>query len=322
MTCGVSGSLRSGVVTLTEPAIFSIRDQLILRCEDGNSTLYMTSTEYDQIPTVEFEDNCFSRAVRNYCPETNGRRVPNIAHYVWFGIKNMTFYQLVSFISVHRFQNPCMILVHGDVIPAGPYWKYLIRRVPTIIHVHMTPPHRVRNGKVLGSMTHKSNIARLMVLKEYGGVYLDLDTILLRSLVPLMNYPVTMSLEYESNLWNGLIVAERDPVFIRQWITLFHDLYYFDPNKYFEFSLFLPTRIAKAHPSWIHIENMTFCTPNGMNLNKIFKENYDWKQNYAMHLYIRYYKENDDVITVRRFNSTIGALARFVLYDTKALLTN
>ncbi|XP_033727428.1 uncharacterized protein LOC117316770 isoform X1 [Pecten maximus] len=313
-------SKRPGAVAAREPAIFSIRDQLCLRCEDRNPTLYFTSSEDDKIPTVNFEDKCFSRAVRNYCPETNGKRVPNIVHYIWFGIRNMTFYQLVSFLSVHKFQKPCLILVHGDVVPTGPYLKYLVRRVPYIIHVNMTPPHRVENGHILRTMTHKSNIARLMVLKEYGGVYLDLDTVLLRSLDPLMDFPVTMSLEYWSNLWNGLIIAERDPVFIRHWINLFHKQYYYDPKKYFEFSLFLPTRIAKAHPSWIHVENMTFCTPPGNKVNQIFNENFDWKQNYAMHLYIRYYKQNDDVTSVRRLNTTIGSLARLILYDTKTLL--
>ncbi|XP_069107032.1 uncharacterized protein [Argopecten irradians] len=312
--------LRPVIIATPEPSVFAIRDQIFLRCEENISSLYLTSINTDDIPTVEFENKCFSRAIRNFCQEGSGKRVPNIAHYVWFGNRNMTFYQLVSFLSVHRFQKPCLILVHGDVIPTGTYWKYLIRRVPYIIHVHMSQPYKVENGRKLGSMTHKSNLARLMVLKEYGGIYLDLDTVLLRSLDPLMDFPVTMSLEYWSNLWNGLIVAERDPVFIRHWINLFHKQYYYDPKKYFEFSLFLPTRIAKAHPTWIHVENMTFCTPAGNKVNQIFDENFDWKQNYAMHLYIRYYKKHDDVISVRTLNATIGSLARLVLYDTKSLL--
>ncbi|OWF45185.1 uncharacterized protein LOC110457376 [Mizuhopecten yessoensis] len=307
-------------VTTREHAIFSISDQLRLRCEERHSTLYLTSTEDEQVLSVKSDDRCFSRALRNYCPETPGRRVPNIVHYIWFGIKNMTFYQLVSFLSVQKFQKPCVILVHGNVVPIGPYWRHLVHNASNIVHVKMTPPYRVTNGHILRTMTHKSNIARLMVLQEHGGIYLDLDTVLLRSLDPLMNYPVSMSMEYKSNLWNGLIVAERDPLFIRHWITLFNQQYYYAHKKKFEFSLFLPTYIAKAHPSWIHVENMTFCTPNGNHLHMIYKENFDWKENYAMHLYIRYYKVHDDFTSVRRLNATIGALARLVLYSTKDLL--
>ncbi|OWF34962.1 Inositol phosphoceramide mannosyltransferase 3 [Mizuhopecten yessoensis] len=285
-----------------------------------DSALLNTSSIADEtVPSVTFGSRRFSHYVRTICPVNSERKVPNIIHYVWFDIKQMTFYQMISFLSVHKFQNPCLILLHGNVIPAGPYWLHLVRHVSNIIHVKSDGPIKTERNKSFNDNTHKSDLVRLMALKEFGGIYLDLDTVLLRSLDPLMNYPVTMSLEYWSNLSNGLIVAERDALFIRQWVTLFHEQYTYDPNRYFEFSLFMPSRIAKKHPSWIHVENMTFCTPNGQDTHKIFNENYDWKENYAMHLYIRYYQHHDSEQTVRTLNTTIGSLARYVLYGTKKL---
>ncbi|XP_069106476.1 uncharacterized protein [Argopecten irradians] len=226
---------------------------------------------------------------------------------------------MLGFLSVHKFQNPCLIMLHGDVIPSGPYWNYLIRNVPNIIHVRMDQPERTKNNNTLVTIEHRSDLARLIALKEYGGIYLDMDTILLRSLDPLMKYPATMSLEYVTNLSNGLIMAERSSVFIVQWLKQFQTNYVHDSNRYFEYSLFLPTRIARAHPSWIHVENMTFCSPPGNMLHQLFDENFDWKDNYAIHLYLRYYTITDDPFTVRQLNKTIGAVARLVLYDTKSL---
>jgi hypothetical protein len=44
------------------------------------------------------------------------------------------------------------------------------------------------------------------------------------------------------------------------------------------------------YPDLIHVENKTFVRPNYTQLPLLFKMNFDWSKNYAIHLYIRFYK--------------------------------
>ncbi|OWF40609.1 hypothetical protein KP79_PYT04486 [Mizuhopecten yessoensis] len=289
--------------------------KLQIRCGVGKAELFTDFSSDAKVLSINSGEPCLYNAINNYCP-SDGYKVPNLAHYIWFNIKTMSFYHFLSFMSVHLFQAPCVILVHGH-LPGGPYWRYLVRVVPNIIHVATNPPSTF-NGKSIVSMEHKSDLVRLFVLKEYGGIYFDIDSVLLRSLDSIRNHSVTMSLEYWSNLSNGLILAEPDAKFTRMWISKYRE-YTYDPEFYFEYSLFVPTKIARLHPKWIHVEHMTFCSPNGENRNQIFEGNYDWGKNFALHLYIRFYKKEHSCADVRKLNTTIGAVARFVIYGTRKL---
>ncbi|XP_033730467.1 uncharacterized protein LOC117319860 [Pecten maximus] len=289
--------------------------KLQIRCGAGKAELFRDLTHDANVLSINSGDPCLYNALRDFCP-SDGYRVPNIAHYIWFNIPTMSFFHFLSFMSVHLFQEPCVTLVHGH-LPGGPYWRYLARTVSNIIHVATDLPGTF-GGKPLISMEHKSDLVRLIVLKEFGGIYFDIDSVLFRNLNSLRNYSVTMSLEYWSNLSNGLILAEPDAMFTRQWLSRYHD-YTFDPVQYWEFSLFVPTKLARQHPEWIHVEYMTFCSPDGEHRNQIFEGNYDWGKNFAMHLYIRFYTKIHNCADVRTLNTTIGAVARYVLYGSRKL---
>ncbi|XP_060077341.1 uncharacterized protein LOC132556904 [Ylistrum balloti] len=289
--------------------------KLQIRCGVGKAELFLDLTNDFRVLSIPSGDPCLFNALKDFC-SSDGYKVPNVAHYIWFNMKNMTFFHFLSVMSVHLFQEPCVILVHGH-LPGGPYWRYLARVVPNIIHVATSPPGTF-GGKPLVSMEHKSDLVRLFVIKEYGGIYFDIDSILFRNLNSLRNYSVTMSLEYWSNLSNGLILAEPDAMFTRKWLSRYRD-YTYDPLRYWEFSLFVPTKIARQHPEWIHVEYMTFCSPDGEHRNIIFEGNYDWGQNFAIHLYIRFYKKEHNCDDVRKLNTTIGAVSRHVLYGSRKL---
>lgn len=63
-------------------------------------------------------------------------------------------------------------------------------QVPLTI-VYRQPPMYVHNQK-LGNMHHRGDIAKLEVLIEYGGIYLDYDVVVVNSLNPLRQYDATL----------------------------------------------------------------------------------------------------------------------------------
>jgi len=64
---------------------------------------------------------------------------------------------------------------------------------------------------------HQSDVARLAVLEELGGLYVDLDLIVVRPLDPLMGHDVVLGAESPTMLGSGFILAARaNATFIRR----------------------------------------------------------------------------------------------------------
>nr|KAG5700337.1 hypothetical protein BaRGS_029589 [Batillaria attramentaria] len=93
-----------------------------------------------------------------------------------------------------RFTRPCLVLVHGDVIPQGPYWAALLQLVPNLVHVQRKPRSEIL-GRRIALVEHSADVARLEVLLEHGGMYLDIDQYVLRPLDDLRNNSVVIATE-------------------------------------------------------------------------------------------------------------------------------
>lgn len=155
------------------------------------------------------------------------------------------------------------------------------------------------------------------LFSEYGGIYIDTDTVILRSLDPLRDYNFTLSKAFDTNLSNGLIMSVRNATFANIW---YHEYKTYNPKQWGVHSTILPFRLSKKYPNFIHVEEKTFVKPNAGELKMLFEQNFNWSKNYAIHLYVRFYKKykyNSDVI--RTLNTTMGSLARHVLFGSKEL---
>ena len=67
--------------------------------------------------------------------------------------------------SSYKHVKPCLILVHADYIPFGPYWEYLLEEVPNIIHIAHQPVEKI-SGKAVHFVEHKADYARLKAVKR------------------------------------------------------------------------------------------------------------------------------------------------------------
>lgn len=154
---------------------------------------------------------------------------------------------------------------------------------------------------------------------EYGGIYMDTDEVILRSLHSLRDYPVTMSRAIDNNLSNGLILATKNATFLQIWLNEYK---HFKSNEWGYSSTLVPFKLSKKYPKLIHVEDKTFVRPNYLQLKLLFNKNFDWSKNFAIHLYKRYYKKRHNVQDIRTLNTTIGSVSRYVIYGDKALCYN
>ncbi|MCG8123226.1 MAG: hypothetical protein N0E55_04550, partial [Candidatus Thiodiazotropha taylori] len=99
------------------------------------------------------------------------------------------------------------------------------------------------------------------------------------------------------------IMARKGAPFLNLW----YRSYEIDYRRGWTYNaLEVPFELARQNPDLIHVEGNRFTRPNFHTLHLIFNKNYDWSDNYAMHLFTRWYKEDFDETKIGMLNTTIG----------------
>ncbi|XP_052672892.1 uncharacterized protein LOC128155296 isoform X1 [Crassostrea angulata] len=291
------------------------RNQFYVGCSKNDVYMNLTHMSSDSTDQVfQFPSNCLRRVISKYC--TDNSTVPNIVHYIWFGSLSFEFMHFVSFLSAYKYQNPCMILFFHDMLPSGIWWNLLRQTVPNFVLVRVTPPTHI-SGRKIKFIQHKADIFRLQILKEYGGIYLDTDQYILRSLDEFRNNECTMGVAHDGSVGSALIIAARNSRFVQKWIESYRS---YDPESWGGNSVTMAKRLAEKFPDLVRLHRhhcMFF--PHGLVL---YNQNYKWSHSYAIHIFKTGHFDMLKSInfdTVQKLNNTIGAFFRYILYDDKEL---
>jgi len=80
--------------------------------------------------------------------------------------QDATFLQYVSFLGVHQHIRPSHIIVHGNVLPRGAWWRRTANDVANIYFVNVTDVPTQIYGKPLKLIEHRTDVLRYRIL--YG----------------------------------------------------------------------------------------------------------------------------------------------------------
>jgi hypothetical protein len=133
-------------------------------------------------------------------------------------------FSLVSYLAIRSaaaVNEPDELTVYYDEKPSGPWWDLASEYITDAIEVD--PPRSV-GGVPVEHPAHRADLLRLQVLLESGGIYLDLDVLSVRPLAPFRNESFVLGQEGENGcygLCNGIILAEADSVFGKEWLSGF-----------------------------------------------------------------------------------------------------
>lgn len=287
---------------------------IYIKCETTNWH------QRNQIQTISHESDCVNSYIKQCC--TDKMTVPKIVHYVWYGLKvKFDFYGFLSFISALRFVRPCLILIHGNILPQGLYWKFIINIYPNIIHVERLIESNKIFGKKVKHINNLSDVIRIEALLKYGGIYLDMDMVLMRDVDLLRQYPCTMSyLRPHFHLGSSYIMAERNSTFMQKWLDGYK--YHYRNDSYSYSAMRYPYMLATNFTDLIHVENETISRPYSLHGVAIFKHGlrpFDWSKLYGVHLYSRKNEEAVNEMVIRDLNTTFGAIARHIIFGNKEL---
>lgn len=106
---------------------------------------------------------------------------------------------------------------------------------------------------------HRSDFARMKLLLEQGGVYLDTDAYVLRPLHELYQHEFTIAFDNIVNLDetkpkrmnNGVLLAAPNSSFLQLWQQEYQR---FNPASFDHDSSVVPYRLATLYPDLIHVE--------------------------------------------------------------------
>lgn len=253
-------------------------------------------------------------------------RIPNVIHYVWFGKWKINRLHYISIRSAAVIQRPEKIVFHlDDAPPIGVYWERLKSEIPCLEMINATKPEYIF-GRKIRDIEHKSDVERMRILLEEGGIYADVNLLFVQPFDRLMDKSFVIGKEDDRTYGNAILLSEPHAPFMELW----HQTYYtFDFGNWGEHSTEMPKRLHEAYPDLpIHVEKYSIMRPNyDDDFALMSRTNWDLRYNYCVHIYVHdphvvewlpavLEMPFSQVIT---FDNTFGQLIRLALFGTPYL---
>jgi len=179
----------------------------------------------------------------------------------------------------------------------------------------------------------------IIVISDFGGIYLDNDVIALKSFDDLRIFPFTLGRATTLHVSNSIMVSVVSTVFdirVNNWIIFCLYIAYCYQigernaamvNIWLEsYGTFYAERWGKnsvnaAHKLWqlfphlVHIELESLNHPTWQHLDDLYRNHYNLTQNYCLHIYTRNRKHKPgNLQELDGYNCTLGDALRLVLY--------
>lgn len=248
--------------------------------------------------------------------------IPPVFHFVFgmapdFGGRPFSLVHYLAVKSAVVLNRPDTVYFHFEYEPSGMWWD---KAKPMLtLNPVKAPGHFM--GKPLLHVAHKADVIRLQVLKETGGVYLDLDTISVKPLSGLFDNSFVIGQELKASfvpknwrqelkyrlgwirnkekalagLCNAVLLSEKNSSFVNRWLDAYSSFRSQGHDKYWnEHSVRVPMQLAALYPDELtQLGPYAFHYPlydeNG--LRQLFEELHSFPQAYVHHLWESFSRE-------------------------------
>lgn len=279
----------------------------------------------DELRSCGLHPRLLSRAVRRDNDTTVNLVVPNVVHFILFAknSKNKLKFQFqnyLSFRSAGQFMRPRYIFLHGDLVPEGEWWQRTLQDVDNLYHVYCEKPKKIHDRSI-SFVEHAADIKRLTLLIDFGGIYLDTDMLILKSLDPLRVHNLVLGRPVSISLSNGIMLARKGALFLRLWLENYRN---YDRSDWGGNSVRFSNSLQKLFPHLVHVELNNMLRPNYLELEYLYGINnkfFDWSKSYSMHIYgENRYRVPETPEQLKGFNSTLGQVMRYIYFGSSDLL--
>lgn len=205
-------------------------------------------------------------------------------------------FQLIDYLvllAVRKHLRPKQIFIHYSNEPRGYWWlkvkhdaqlNITFNRMPTIQSIFSHP---------LYHHAHRTDIRRLEILDQYGGIYLDLDVLILKSFGHLLKNSnrIEAIFAWENQVHravsNAVILAPKSSKFLRRMYDSYQS---FNSSCWACHSVLLLGQLVRIYSDEIDLlPSSTFFEPSWTHIEELYVHNqYNFDDNYGCHLWNSY----------------------------------
>lgn len=243
--------------------------------------------------------------------------IPNIVHFVYINERPWKLHHYLSVKSATRL-NPDKINIWLDEEPKGEWWELT---KPLVNIEYVDPPTEIFDIPIT-QPAHKSDVIRLQVLLENGGIYADTDTIFVKPFNDLLNYQFVMGAQGpggQEGLCPAIILSEKDATFGYEWLAGFKEYFKGGPpgsEDWCTHSVAYPAYLASQKPHNITILNHeAFFWPmyHQSHIEMLFEQNHTFPNAFSHHLWESSgakYLDNLTIEEIKNTNTTFTNLVK------------
>lgn len=225
-----------------------------------------------------------------------GTMTPNVVHFVYPAWTNTRPLSILNYLAVKL-----VIKKHkpGDVkfwIDRDPVENEWWEKIKPLVSIHRRKMDGHHKGIEIRFPQYRSDITRLEILKEEGGIYMDTDVLTLRSLDRFMNGPFTMPEEpHGTSLSNAIMISEPDDPFIHAWLDKMPEA--LQARTWATTGVVIPFELARTNQFKLSIIDYETLCPLDLNYPYMFEPKLNLaakamtKDSYAIHIYETYWRD-------------------------------
>lgn len=252
--------------------------------------------------------------------------IPNIVHFVNLVGESKKPWQMHHYFAVKsalvnsKFEKATIWV---DKHPGGEWWE-ATKKLPNVYINAVVPPTEIF-GKPITQPAHQSDVLRLQILIDQGGVYADTDTIFVKPFDILFNEKFVLGQQGPNGvegLCPAIIASEKDATFGKHWLSGFQESFMGGApgtNGWCTHSVIYPAWLAERMPNEISIANyQAFFWPlyHTDHMKALFEDEYPFPNAYSHHLWESSGKEYLNNITledIRTKRTTYNNLVRHLI---------
>lgn len=237
--------------------------------------------------------------------------IPNILHYVHLsgGGRKWRLHHHLSVLSAVKRSEVDTIMFWADSEPEGEWWD---KTKPYVNLQFVEPPTEIF-GISITQQAHKSDVIRLQVLLEYGGIYVDTDTIFVKSFKELLNNKFVLgqqNVNGAEGLCPAVILSEKNSIFGQYWLAGFKETFGGGPpgsDTWCTHSVHLPLHLSRQLPDHITVlDHLAFFWPlyHSQHMKVMFEQEEVFDKAFSHHLWESSGKEYLDNLTIDSIKNT------------------
>lgn len=196
--------------------------------------------------------------------------IPRYVHFVYFHGKDARPFSLINYLAVRSAKDwidPERIVMHTNAdIEGNPHWDAIRPHIEINI---VTPPDHWQ-GRPLKYVQYQSDVTRLLMLFNHGGVYLDTDMLMVGPIDDLFDEQFVMGQESEDALSGGFIMSEKGAPFIAEWLDRMGAG--LDSGIWAHHCVNTSFEVAKVYPNLIRVLPRNVIMPFDLSRNWLFDE--------------------------------------------------